>query len=47
VHAALALLDPLILTSPDGKRVEVSLAAISEIVANPPIWIMPLEEPSN
>lgn len=35
VHAALFERDPTILTSPDGKRVEVSLEAIRSLLANP------------
>ena len=36
VHIALAKLDPKILTSPDGKRVDISLQAICKILADPP-----------
>jgi hypothetical protein len=36
VHAALAELDPAMLTSPDGKNVQISLDAICKLIANPP-----------
>lgn len=36
VHIALAELDPKMLTSPDGKRLQVSLEAICKLLANPP-----------
>lgn len=36
VHIALATNDPTMLTSPDGKRVEVDLDAIVKLLENPP-----------
>ena len=36
VHAALYELDPTLLTSPDGKTVEVKLDAICALLSNPP-----------
>lgn len=36
VHIALAHLDPKMLTSLDGKNVQVSLEAICKLLENPP-----------
>lgn len=36
VHIALFGLDRGLLTSPDGKRIEVSLDAVCKLLANPP-----------
>jgi hypothetical protein len=36
VHIALSELDPDMLTSPDGKNIQVSLDAICELIRNPP-----------
>lgn len=36
VHIALAELDPGLLTSPDGKRIEVSIEAICKLLGSPP-----------
>lgn len=37
VHIALAELDPDMLTSQDGKQVQVSLEAIRQLLADPPL----------
>jgi len=39
VYIALAHEDPTILISPDEKRVEVNLAAIARLIANPPLML--------
>lgn len=40
VHVVLAQLDPALLTSPDGKRIQVSLDAICKLLREPPIMLM-------
>jgi hypothetical protein len=40
VHVSLAHLDPMMLTSPDGKRVDVSLEAVAHLIENPPPMVL-------
>jgi hypothetical protein len=45
VHIALADLDRNMLTSPDGKNIQVSLDAICKLMANPPLMLRrPIEQ---
>lgn len=41
VHAALAMYDASMLTSPDGKRVQVTIEAIASLLRNPPPMLQP------
>lgn len=46
LHASLAMADPTMLTSPDGKRIEINLAAIQSVFDNaPPMIAKPPTEP--
>lgn len=45
VHIALAELDPEMLTSPDGKCVQVKLSAVCDLIANPPPMLSPWVKP--